>query len=57
MSASEEIVAKYRKALEAVDQHDRSFFFGPDGERNRRQSWKGVLKKVRKALQAGDQQQ
>lgn len=42
--------AAMREALEAVDRHEHSSFFGADGEKNQRRSWKGVVRKVRSTL-------
>jgi len=36
--------------LEAVVQHEASTFFGSDGEKNKRASWRGVMRKVRATL-------
>jgi hypothetical protein len=38
------------EVLKAVAQHEASFFFGPDAEKNRRASWRGVMRKVKAAL-------
>jgi hypothetical protein len=38
------------EALRAVEQHEVSVFFGPDAEKNRRASWRGVMRKVKAAL-------
>jgi hypothetical protein len=45
-----ELEAKLAKAMEALDavmQHDASFFYGPSAEKNMRASWRGVMRKVR----------
>jgi len=45
--------AKLTKAVDgfhAVVQHEASTFFGPDGEKNKRASWRGVMRKVRATL-------
>ena len=39
-----------RKALLAFEQHEASHFRGPDAEKNRRQSYRGVKRAVRAAL-------
>lgn len=39
-----------RKALMAFEQHEASHFRGPDAEKNRRQSYRGVKRAVRAAL-------
>ena len=49
----EALTAKLAKAVEglhAVVQHEASTFFGPDGEKNKRASWRGVMRKVRATL-------
>ena len=38
------------EVLKAVAQHEASLFFGPDAEKNRRASWRGVMRKVKAAL-------
>jgi Lar family restriction alleviation protein len=38
------------EALRAVKQHQDSFFFGPDAQKNERASWRGVMRKVKAAL-------
>lgn len=43
-------IAPLVAALEAVQQHGRSTFMGPDGEKNRRASWRGVNRQIDKAL-------
>lgn len=43
-------ILEMRKALEAVLQYENSNFFGLDGEGNRRKAWRGVIRKVKKAL-------
>jgi hypothetical protein len=43
-------LAKATEALRAVAQHEASFFFGLDAEKNRRASWRGVMSKVKAAL-------
>jgi hypothetical protein len=52
-SRIEALTAKLAKAvegLEAMVQHEASTFFGPDGEKNKRASWRGVMRKVRATL-------
>jgi hypothetical protein len=49
----EDLEAKLAKSVEglhAVVQHEASTFFGPDGEKNKRASWRGVMRKVRATL-------
>jgi len=49
----EALTAKLAKAvdgLHAVVQHEASTFFGSDGEKNKRASWRGVMRKVRATL-------
>ena len=49
----EALTAKLAKAVEglhAVVQHEASTFFGSDGEKNKRASWRGVMRKVRATL-------
>ena len=49
----EALEAKLAKAVEglyAVVQHEASTFFGSDGEKNKRASWRGVMRKVRATL-------
>lgn len=43
-------LAKAMEGLHAVVQHEASTFFGPDGEKNKRASWRGVMRKVRATL-------
>jgi hypothetical protein len=43
-------LAKAVEGLHAVVQHEASTFFGPDGEKNKRASWRGVMRKVRATL-------
>jgi hypothetical protein len=43
-------LAKAVEALRAVEQHEASIFFGPDAEKNKRASWRGVMRKVKAAL-------
>ena len=38
------------EALQAVAQHEASIFFGPDAEKNKRASWRGVMRKIKAAL-------
>lgn len=44
------MIAVMRKALMAFEQHEASHFRGPDAEKNRRQSYRGVKRAVRAAL-------
>jgi chromosome segregation ATPase len=46
----EDKLAKATEALRAVAQHEASIFFGLDAEKNRRASWRGVMRKVKAAL-------
>ena len=48
--ALEAKLAKAVGGLEAVVQHEDSTFFGPDGEKNKRASWRGVMRKARATL-------
>ena len=50
IEALEAKLAKAVEGLHAVVQHDTSTFFGPDGEKNKRASWRGVMRKVRATL-------
>ena len=43
-------LAKAVEVLQAVAQHEASIFFGPDAEKNRRASWRGVMRKIKAAL-------
>jgi hypothetical protein len=43
-------LAKAVEALRAVKQHEVSVFWGVDAEKNRRASWRGVMRKVKAAL-------
>ena len=47
---SDEELVKATEALRAVAQHEASIFFGLDAEKNRRASWRGVMRKVKAAL-------
>jgi hypothetical protein len=44
------LLAKAVEALRAVEQHEASIFFGPDAEKNKQASWRGVMRKVKAAL-------
>ena len=44
------LLEKAVEALQAVKQHQDSFFFGPDAQKNERASWRGVMRKVKAAL-------
>jgi hypothetical protein len=44
------LLAKAVEALRAVKQHQDSFFFGPDAQKNERASWRGVMREVKAAL-------
>lgn len=49
----EQLSAKLAKAVDtlaAVDRHEKSAFFGVDWEKNKRTSWRGVLRKVRAVI-------
>jgi len=50
IEALEAKLAKAVEGLHAVVQHEASTFFGPDGEKNKRASWRGVMRKVRTTL-------
>jgi chromosome segregation ATPase len=43
-------LAKAVEALRAVEQHEVSVFWGVDAEKNKRASWRGVMRKVKAAL-------
>jgi hypothetical protein len=47
-------IEKLRGAVDALLQHEASTFFGPDGDKHMRASWRGVIRKARAAL--GEQQ-
>lgn len=49
-AAKDAEIARLREALSEVDRHERSNFGGADGEKSRRASWRGVIRKVRAAL-------
>ena len=51
IEALEAKLAKAMEGLHAVVQHEASTFFGPDGEKNKRASWRGVMRKVRATLE------
>jgi hypothetical protein len=36
--------------LRQVTQHEESVFFGPDAEKNRRDQWRGIMRKIRAAV-------
>jgi chromosome segregation ATPase len=44
------LLANLVGALRAAAQHEASFFYGPDAEKNKRASWRGVMRKVKAAL-------
>ena len=48
--ALEAKLAQAVEGLHAVVQHEASTFFGSDGEKNKRASWRGVMRKVRATL-------
>ena len=43
-------LAKAVELLRAVEKHDVSVFWGVDAEKNRRASWRGVMRKVKATL-------
>ena len=50
IEALEAKLATAVEGLHTVVQHEASTFFGPDGEKNKRASWRGVMRKVRATL-------
>lgn len=50
MAEKDARITVMRKALLAFEQHEASHFRGPDAEKNRRQSYRGVKRAVRAAL-------
>ena len=43
-------LAKAVEALRAVEKHEVSVFWGVDAEKNRRASWRGVMRKIKATL-------
>lgn len=43
-------IEKLRDVVDALLQHEASTFFGPDGDKHKRASWRGVIRKARAAL-------
>jgi hypothetical protein len=43
-------LAKAVEALQAVVQHEASIFWGVDAEKNKRASWRGVMRKIKATL-------
>ena len=43
---------RLRLVVDALLQHEASDFWGPDGEKNKRASYRGVLRKAKKARAA-----
>ena len=43
---------KLRAVVDALLQHEASDFWGPDGEKNKRASYRGVIRKAKKARAA-----
>ena len=50
LAENEVRLGKAVEVLHAVVQHDASTFFGPDGEKNKRASWRVVMRKVKALL-------
>ena len=50
IEALEADVARLREVVDALLQHEASTFFGPDGDKHMRASWRGVIRKARAAL-------
>ncbi len=44
--------ARLREIVGAVEQHDNSNFYGPDADKNRRASWRGVMRKIKTSRRA-----
>ena len=42
-------IVKLREAVDALLQHEASSFFGPDEGKHKRASWRGVIRKAKKA--------
>ena len=42
-------IEKLREAVDALLQHEASSFFGPDEGKHKRASWRGVIRKAKKA--------
>lgn len=49
--------ARLRAAAQLLLQHEASAFWGEDAEKNRRRSYKGVIRKVRAALASPTQKE
>ena len=45
-------IEKLRGVVDALLQHEASTFFGPDAEKHVRASWRGVIRKAKKARAA-----
>ena len=50
MSKTKLLLAKAVEALRAVEKHEVSVFWGVDAEKNRRASWRGVMRKIKATL-------
>jgi hypothetical protein len=42
-------IERLREAVDALLQHEASSFFGPDEGKHKRASWRGVIRKAKKA--------
>ena len=51
-TAAEAKVAVLLPVLDALIQHEASSFFGPEGEKHKRASYRGVIRKAKKARAA-----
>ena len=45
-------IERLRGAVDALLQHEASSFFGPDEGKHKRASWRGVIRKAKKARAA-----
>jgi hypothetical protein len=45
-------IERLREAVDALLQHEASSFFGPDEGKHKRASWRGVIRKAKKARAA-----
>lgn len=45
-------IERLNAVVDALLQHDASTFWGPDGEKNKRASYRGVIRKAKKARAA-----
>jgi hypothetical protein len=42
-------ISELRAVVDALLQHEASSFFGPDKDKHKRASWRGVIRKAKKA--------